>query len=369
MDPLGPTLRRTRRREHPAWRVLLAIAVSLVANLLVVTQLDARWLGLFPLTERRDVALAPLTADAWEANRQVRPGQQAATPRAEPPKRIERPAPPGMVVKVDESAAKVKEIAPKDSKFVSDRDRTVEKETKAKLVPGNEDLPIASGAVGGATSGADGKSRRTVVAAAGPQVPAGKAVDHPPRPGEDPAKVSGELAAALTLGGGAEGEALEGRFDPRLQLAPSTVSKVLGRSVGQGLDDVDEGDGTFLNTREWKYATYFHRIYDSVVAAWRPIQAIDKRDPERSIFMDRDRITVLSVTIDDRGGIKDIRVVRSSNVDFLDKVAIRAFEDAQPFMNPPAGVLNERGELNYVFGFTIRAARPGLHLYRGPAPF
>ena len=167
-----------------------------------------------------------------------------------------------------------------------------------------------------------------------------------------------------------DGQALEGKPGAQLHVSAATAAKVLGRSLGQAIDeDVEEGDGTFLNTKSWKYATYFNRIRESVGNAWKPVKEIDRRDPDRSLYLFKDRLTVLSVTLDEKGGLKDVKVVRSSNVDFLDRVAVEAFEQAQPFSNPPAGLVNAQGEIRYVLGFEVYGARPGLHLYRGPAPF
>ncbi len=379
MEPLGPSLRRKRRREHPAWRALLAVAISLLVNALVVTQLDASWLGVHPAAVRRDVAITPLTAADWEANRTVRPA--APRPPAPAPPPLDEPNPRGQVVRVDPSTSGEAK-APRDARYLAEEDRTVAKETKARLVPGNDDLPIVPNAGGAALSGADGRAPRTVVAAKGPQGPGRQAdrpaaAEAPPRQaagaGEARPERPGEVAQAPArppeAGGGADGEAGAGAFDPRLSLGAATAAKVLGRSLGQGLDDVEEGDGTFLNTRAWKYATYFNRIQESVGNAWKPSREILRRDPDLSLYFFKDRLTVLSITLDASGALKDVKVVRSSNVDFLDRLAVEAFEKAQPFSNPPAGLLDARGELRYVFGFHVQGERPGLRLYRGPAPF
>lgn len=376
-------MRRKRRREHPAWRALLALAISLVVNVLVVTQLDASWLVHQPAAVRRDVAIAPLAAADWEANRTVRPtAPLPAAPQPAPPP-LDAPNPRGQVVRVDPSTSGEAK-PPRDARYLAEEDRTVAKETKARLVPGNDDLPIVPNAAGAATSGAGGQAPRTVVAAKGPKGPerpaeraeAAKAerreagaggASRPERPGE--VAQAPATARPPEAGGGADGAAGAGAFDPRLSLDAATAAKVLGRSMGQGLDDVEEGDGTFLNTRAWKYATYFNRIQESVGNAWKPTREIQRRDPDLSLYLFKDRLTVLSITLDATGALRDVKVVRSSNVDFLDRLAVEAFEKAQPFDNPPAGLLNAQGELRYVFGFHVQGERPGLRLYRGPAPF
>jgi TonB family protein len=379
MSILGPTLRRTRRKEHPAWRVLLAVVISVGLNLLLVLKVDSGWLGFGKLPERRDVAMAPLTAADWEANRRVGPSSSQPRPQAPalpapPPAALrppETPTPPGQLVQLDEPTRpdQVQPVAPKETRFVSDRDQTVLKESKARLTPEREvgekerkptpaQLAMLGGAGGQGTArgrGERGQADETAKAAlAGGQ---GAAV---------PAQGKGELAPAP--GGPTSpvgGAAPAGGPDQRLALSPATAAKVLGRPVGQGIEDVDEGEGTFLNTKSWKYATYFNRIRESVGAAWSPVHEIDRRDPERSIYLFKDRLTVLAVTLDEKGGLKHVQVVRSSNVDFLDKVAVQAFEKAQPFANPPAGLVNDQGEIRYVLGFEVYGAHPGLHLYRG----
>lgn len=377
MDPFGPTLRRKRRREHPAWRALLAVVVSLLVNLLVVTQLDAGWLGIGAKVDRRDVALSPLTASDWEANRTVRsspPSAPRAAPVPVPVPPQETPQPPGQVVQVDESP-RTEAKPPRETKYVSDQDRTVAKESKARLVPEQEDKPQvpprpavavqpgeggqdqhdAKGAKGAAAPRPEPRAERVARADLTPGV---GVAGGPPAPSPAPAPESGQ-GGASTPGSG----------DHRLQLDAATVAKALGRSVGDALDEVEEGEGTFLNTRAWKYATYFNRIKESVGNAWRPQREIQRRDPDGTLYFFKDRLTVLSVTLDDKGALKDVKVVRSSSVDFLDKVAVEAFQKAQPFANPPPGLVNAQGEIRYVLGFEVFGARPGLHLFRGPAPF
>jgi hypothetical protein len=266
MDPFGPTLRRTRRREHPAWRALLAIAVSVLVNLLVVTQLDASWLGVHPTVARRDVALAPLAAADWEANRMVRPLpppalSPAPAPTLAEPRPPETPKPPGQLVQVDDSPS-VEAKPPRDTKYVSDQDRTVAKESKARLVPEQPDKPqLPPRPAVAALAGDGGADERAAQGARGPKpVPAPKA-ERVARAEREPG--IGELGGPRTpsptptppAAEGEGGAATPGTGDRRLALDPSTVAKVLGRSVGDALDDVEEGEGTFLNTRAWKYAT------------------------------------------------------------------------------------------------------------------
>ncbi|HEX8908379.1 MAG TPA: TonB family protein, partial [Anaeromyxobacteraceae bacterium] len=154
-----------------------------------------------------------------------------------------------------------------------------------------------------------------------------------------------------------------------LQLRPSASNydQLAGGPAPDKLDGVEEGEGTYLNTREWKYASYFNRIKQAVATQWRPSESLRLRDPTGERFAYKDRVTVLSVTLDSAGALKDLQVQRSSGVDFLDATALDAFRKAQPFVNPPRGLANDRGEIAFVFGFYLEVGS-GLHIFRGAAP-
>ena len=47
-------------------------------------------------------------------------------------------------------------------------------------------------------------------------------------------------------------------------------SWIIGAAPNDHLRDVDQGEGTFLNTREWKYASYFNRIKQQVASSGGP---------------------------------------------------------------------------------------------------
>ncbi len=52
-------------------------------------------------------------------------------------------------------------------------------------------------------------------------------------------------------------------------------------------------------------------------------------------------------------------------MDFLDATALEAFRKAQPFVNPPRGLANDRGEIPFAFGFYLEVGSGALHLFRG----
>src|SRR5829696_1625839 len=129
MSYLGPSLRRVKRAERPIRRVLLAAAASLALNAALLWALVAT--GAFRVTgppEQTRVALAPIPADRWAANRAVAPAPRAQPAPVQPPPE-QRPA--GRVVELppDQKAA---ETPPAESKFLSDRNTRVDRETVSR---------------------------------------------------------------------------------------------------------------------------------------------------------------------------------------------------------------------------------------------
>jgi TonB family protein len=134
------------------------------------------------------------------------------------------------------------------------------------------------------------------------------------------------------------------------------TEELLERAVGGGsvdhLEDAEQGDFTALNSRKWKYATFFNRMKRQVAQNWHPDQVYLRRDPTGNIYGTRDRLTILSVSLKPDGAVAKIYVAKQSGVDFLDEEAMRAFREAQPFPNPPAGLVDARSNLiTFSFGF------------------
>jgi TonB family protein len=386
MTHFGPTLRRRKRRDRPGLRTALAVAISLLANWLLMTRIDPSALGLGPVKEVQPIDLASLSTADWNANRIIRDPGTAPAPNVpprprEPPPEEQRKF-PGQVVETASSNAR----PPKDTKYVSDRDNSVDKETRSRFrgpgAPAAPPGPVGQGAAAAtAQGGQDGKAEKLVEGRVGERTGQDRklAMNKPAPAGDRPAPVAGGEIPTLpwqpqvapepersagASGGGEGGQRRPGQYDPRLALSPQTLARLAGGGSPDKLDGVDEGDGTFLNTREWKYATYFNRIKQAVSSTWNPQRALDQRDPDRSLFGNRDRYTLLAVTLDNTGQLKDVVVKKTSGVEFLDKTTIEAFKKAQPFANPPPGIVEPNGEIRFTFGFYLEVGH-GFQIFRG----
>ena len=133
------------------------------------------------------------------------------------------------------------------------------------------------------------------------------------------------------------------------------------------VEGVREGDGTYLNTKEFKYATFIHRVSESVYPYWDNYLHTEyrRRDPTRRIYGQKDRATVVRLEIGPEGDVLAVQVQESSGVTFLDDVIVRAIEIAQPFPNPPEAMADEDGVIRLSYRFVV-VLRPGRgRLFRG----
>jgi len=166
----------------------------------------------------------------------------------------------------------------------------------------------------------------------------------------------------LYMNPGSEGQAgQEGQEASKSQqksikdLMPSigVLSRIAGAPANDFLaEDVPDGEGTFLNSREFKFAPFFNRLKQSVSQHWKPMGEFRRRDPSGNIYGFAARVTVVNVQLNARGEVTNVDVVRSSGIEFLDKEAITAFQRAAPFQNVPKQLMKD-GSTEFQFGFHI----------------
>lgn len=203
-----------------------------------------------------------------------------------------------------------------------------------------------------------------------------------------PAKVAGEGARAeggvardgpgLRQGGGAQQPTPErpsvvrGAHNDMLLPATSPgniLHNIQALAGSPGSDDYlpeiqDEGETNLLNTRKFRYWDFFQRVKERVRTEWNPATVWRSRDPTGKRYGVRDRLTVVRVTLDPEGGLKAIRVAQRSGLSFLDDEARRAFTAAGPYPNPPQGLMNGNGEVEFKFGFMFEISSARFRFYR-----
>ena len=145
--------------------------------------------------------------------------------------------------------------------------------------------------------------------------------------------------------------------------AAKTAGKAKGKGQQRGVSssndhllDVPLGDLTYLNTVEYKYYGYYHRIKQKLEQFWgrsifEKAQALAKSG--RRVATEEDLITALVVVMDSEGEILSISVKGSSGVKELDDAAIESFNQAGPFPNPPKDLIVD-GRVKIEWGFVVK---------------
>lgn len=123
------------------------------------------------------------------------------------------------------------------------------------------------------------------------------------------------------------------------------------------VEEVALGDFTHLNTVEFKFYGFYHRIRQKLEQFWgKSIQ--EKADnifrSGRRLPASQDLITALKITMNEKGEIVDVKVMGTSGVRELDDAAIESFNQAGPFPNPPKELL-VKGRAVIEWGFVVKS--------------
>jgi TonB family protein len=148
-----------------------------------------------------------------------------------------------------------------------------------------------------------------------------------------------------------------------------TLGPIAGGPMSDHLPDVEEGDGTFLNTRAFIGASYLNRVKETVARIWTPdVQEAERtHDPTGQTYGYKDRSTLVSYTFNQRGDIVSVKVDRSSGVPFLDEIAVNAFKKAERIPNPPQQILGPDGTATFGFMFVLSSSGGSGLVRMGPA--
>lgn len=128
-------------------------------------------------------------------------------------------------------------------------------------------------------------------------------------------------------------------------------------STNDYIEDIPLGDMTNLNTVEYKYYGFYHRIRQKLEQFWgRSIQEKAAQLFKRGsrVPASDELITALQITLDHQGEVIAIKVLGTSGVKELDDAAIESFNDAGPFPNPPKELIVD-GKVTLEWGFVVKS--------------
>ncbi len=150
----------------------------------------------------------------------------------------------------------------------------------------------------------------------------------------------------------------------RAPASESTKGMKNGDPLAQGLsatnDYVEEvalGDFTHLNTVEYKFYGFYHRIRQKLEQFWgkgiqEKAEAIFRSG--RRLPASENLITSLQVSMNEKGEIISVKILGASGVKELDDAAIESFNQAGPFPNPPRELL-VNGKATIDWGFVVKS--------------
>lgn len=142
------------------------------------------------------------------------------------------------------------------------------------------------------------------------------------------------------------------------QTRPSQEMGALNAQVqGDYVKGYKESDQTMLNTREFVFYGYFQRIRTSLDRAWEK-SLRDKLTKYfyrgRSLASEMDYTTKLLVTLNHDGQVIKVQMLGASGAKDLDEAAIKAFNEAGPFPNPPKGLIDTTGKVLVRWDFVLK---------------
>lgn len=122
------------------------------------------------------------------------------------------------------------------------------------------------------------------------------------------------------------------------------------------VQEVNLGDFTHLNTVEYKFYGFFHRIRQKLEQFWgnsiqEKSQALFRSG--RRMPASQDLVTSLQVTLNEKGEIVAVKILGASGVRELDDAAVESFNQAGPFPNPPKELLIN-GKATIEWGFVVK---------------
>jgi outer membrane biosynthesis protein TonB len=363
---LGQDIRRTRKDASRRW--WLALLLSLGVHVPVGALLWYLASNSDPPPHQDSVRVPISLLD-------VKPSQDGTAPSlsAAMAKEAETESPSEEIDGTEVPVGQMVSVAPTRPEEMPDRPafaaryaQKVEREVLARFPPSDRAVPppppppraaARKEAAGGGSSGT----------AANPSPGAGALA------GAGPGEFEGEGAGTGTgsgVGEGAgDGSGLASGQGPGDGLAPfgtplAAIDPAAKYSPSAGSFGTDEylpqvaaqGDVTELNTVPYRYIGFFERVKQRVKQHWDPNTPYRRRDPSGHLYGHKDRLTVISVVLDEEGRILDTRVSDTSGLKFLDDEAIRAFWAAGPFNNPPRGLVGEDKRVRFDFGFAFLVA-------------
>lgn len=132
------------------------------------------------------------------------------------------------------------------------------------------------------------------------------------------------------------------------------------------LDDrLTPGAENLLNTVESKYYTFYSRLYEAIAPIW---ESRIKEIPTQRQVPPGDYTTLVTVTLDDQGNLVHVKVTQGSQIPEFDRAAEDSWRRIGRFPNPPQGLLNLNRQAEVTWSYHIRVGRGVNTEFLPPVP-
>jgi TonB family protein len=177
-------------------------------------------------------------------------------------------------------------------------------------------------------------------------------------------KKRGDLSSQTSLARNSRSRALLPSLDK--QSTMDNLQTLTGAAASDDwLPNVKEyGAQTLLNSRRFQHWDFFNTVKKRVRKHWSPARVYRRRDPTGKVYGIKDRLTVVEVTLNEKGFVTNLTTVKDSGVDFLDHEARRALRRAGPFTNPPEALINKHRAVRFQFGFLFEISSSRFKFFR-----
>jgi protein TonB len=133
-------------------------------------------------------------------------------------------------------------------------------------------------------------------------------------------------------------------------------ASLTAQARGEYVKGFKAGEETMLNTKEFVFYGYFQRLRERLDKAWEKSLRTELQKyfhKGRQLAMEQDYTTQLLVSLDRQGRITKVQVIGASGTRDLDEAAVKAFNEAGPFPNPPSGLV-EQGVVRVRWDFVLK---------------
>jgi TonB family protein len=226
---------------------------------------------------------------------------------------------------------------PKDAKFVSKVDKTVEKETRAPRHGEFQNKQTQA-----ATS-------QQFAPPPPPQAASETAKTEKADSSSEPMKTFENGDMPVVQNEKQEPQKKVSKAKTVADLRPNTMQEMSANSMlsqtSDHLKDVAIGAETHLNTREFLYYSYFNRIKKKLRQHWEPmvhakVRSMVKKGREIA-SVETTLSTRVIITLDETGLLRRVQVSTTSGLEDLDDAAVEALQEAAQFPNPPKDLVRE----------------------------